>query len=77
MLCRLERQQLSVPGVCPPGNVKKLGATYPTVSQARNAELRLRWSQIVLKNDLQEDFWKVRDFLQSQVGAAPLMSPEA
>ncbi|KAF6274770.1 arginyl aminopeptidase [Rhinolophus ferrumequinum] len=50
----------------PPGNVKKLGDTYPTISQARNAELRLRWGQIVLKNDHQEDFWKVRDFLQSQ-----------
>lgn len=52
-----------------PGNVKKLGDTYPTISQARNAELRLRWGQIVLKNDHQEEFWKVRDFLQSQVGA--------
>lgn len=50
----------------PPGNVKKLGDMYPTISQARNAELRLRWGQIVLKNDLQEEFWKVRDFLQSQ-----------
>lgn len=51
--------------------MKKLGDTYPTISQARNAELRLRWGQIVLKNDHQEDFWKVRDFLQSQVGAPP------
>ncbi|KAK1327930.1 hypothetical protein QTO34_012351 [Cnephaeus nilssonii] len=50
----------------PPGNVRKLGAMYPKVSGARNAELRLRWGQIVLKNDLQEDFGKVRDFLQSQ-----------
>ncbi|KAM5205355.1 aminopeptidase B isoform 1-T1 [Hipposideros larvatus] len=50
----------------PPGNMKKLGDTYPRISQARNAELRLRWGQIVLKNDHQEDFWKVRDFLQSQ-----------
>lgn len=51
--------------------MKKLGDTYPRISQARNAELRLRWGQIVLKNDHQEDFWKVRDFLQSQVGAPP------
>ncbi|XP_045040402.2 aminopeptidase B [Desmodus rotundus] len=50
----------------PPGNVKTLGATYPRVSGACNAELRLRWGQIVLKNDYQEDFWKVKDFLQSQ-----------
>lgn len=51
-----------------PGNVKKLGETYPKVSDSRNAELRLRWGQIVLKNDHQEDFWKVKEFLQSQVG---------
>ncbi|KAB0406575.1 hypothetical protein E2I00_010384, partial [Balaenoptera physalus] len=50
----------------PPGNVKKLGETYPKISNAQNAELRLRWGQIVLKNDHQEDFWKVRDFLHSQ-----------
>ncbi|KAM6217548.1 aminopeptidase B [Rhynchocyon petersi] len=50
----------------PPGNVKRLGETYPNISEARNAELRLRWGQIVLKNDHQEDFWKVKEFLQSQ-----------
>ncbi|XP_023563742.1 aminopeptidase B isoform X2 [Octodon degus] len=50
----------------PPGNVKKLGETYSAISSARNAELRLRWGQIVFKNDHQEDFWKVQEFLQSQ-----------
>uniref|UniRef100_A0A2K5IF94 Peptidase M1 leukotriene A4 hydrolase/aminopeptidase C-terminal domain-containing protein n=1 Tax=Colobus angolensis palliatus TaxID=336983 RepID=A0A2K5IF94_COLAP len=50
----------------PPGNVKKLGETYPSISNARNAELRLRWGQIVLKNDHQEDFWKVKEFLHNQ-----------
>nr|XP_060499187.1 aminopeptidase B [Panthera onca] len=50
----------------PPGNVKKLGETYPKISNSRNAELRLRWGQIVIKNDHQEDFWKVKEFLQSQ-----------
>uniref|UniRef100_A0A8C2YQ36 Aminopeptidase B n=1 Tax=Chinchilla lanigera TaxID=34839 RepID=A0A8C2YQ36_CHILA len=50
----------------PTGNVKRLGEAYPAVSSARNAELRLRWGQIVLKNDHQEDFWKVKAFLQSQ-----------
>uniref|UniRef100_A0A8C5KZ14 Aminopeptidase B n=1 Tax=Jaculus jaculus TaxID=51337 RepID=A0A8C5KZ14_JACJA len=50
----------------PPGNVKKLGELYPKISNARNAELQLRWGQIVLKNDHQEDFWKVKEFLQSQ-----------
>ncbi|XP_016043169.1 aminopeptidase B isoform X2 [Erinaceus europaeus] len=50
----------------PAGNVQKLGEMYPTISNARNAELRLRWGQIVLKNDHQGDFWKVKEFLQSQ-----------
>ncbi|XP_043779302.1 aminopeptidase B isoform X1 [Cervus elaphus] len=50
----------------PPGNVKKLGEMYPKISNAQNAELRLRWGQIVLKNDHQEDFWKVKEFLHSQ-----------
>uniref|UniRef100_A0A4X2K2Q1 Aminopeptidase B n=1 Tax=Vombatus ursinus TaxID=29139 RepID=A0A4X2K2Q1_VOMUR len=50
----------------PPGNVKEMGETYPKISNARNAELRLRWSQIVIKNDYQADFKKVQEFLQSQ-----------
>ncbi|XP_063469331.1 aminopeptidase B isoform X3 [Symphalangus syndactylus] len=50
----------------PRGNVKKLGETYPSISNARNAELRLRWGQIVLKNDYQKDFWKVKEFLHNQ-----------
>ncbi|XP_055966591.1 aminopeptidase B [Sorex fumeus] len=50
----------------PPGNVRKLAETYPQISEARNAELRLRWGKIVLKNDHQEDFGKVKAFLQSQ-----------
>ena len=58
-----------------PGNVKKLGETYPKISNAQNAELRLRWGQIVLKNDHQEDFWKVKEFLHSQVGAPGSLSP--
>lgn len=49
--------------------MKKLGETYPKISNAQNAELRLRWGQIILKNDHQEEFWKVKDFLQSQVGS--------
>lgn len=49
--------------------MKKLGETYPKISNAQNAELRLRWGQIILKNDYQEEFQKVKDFLQSQVGS--------
>ncbi|XP_028344034.1 aminopeptidase B isoform X4 [Physeter macrocephalus] len=55
----------------PPGHVKKLGEAYPKISSAQNAELRLRWGQIVLKNDHREDFWKVRDFLHSQEASWP------
>nr|DBA33772.1 TPA: hypothetical protein GDO54_001410 [Pyxicephalus adspersus] len=50
----------------PPGNVEELGKYYSKISEATNAELRLRWAQIVLKNDYQDHFPKVRDFLVSQ-----------
>ncbi|PIO13252.1 hypothetical protein AB205_0186250 [Aquarana catesbeiana] len=51
----------------PPGNVEELGKYYTKISEATNAELRLRWAQIVLKNDYQDHFSKVRDFLYCQV----------
>ncbi|XP_077337234.1 aminopeptidase B [Lithobates pipiens] len=50
----------------PPGNVEELGKYYTKISEATNAELRLRWAQIVLKNDYQDHFSKVRDFLYCQ-----------
>ncbi|MEE6493102.1 hypothetical protein FKM82_016737 [Ascaphus truei] len=50
----------------PEGNVEELGKCYPKISEATNAELRLRWGQIVLKNDYQPHFHKVKDFLHSQ-----------
>ncbi|XP_069612573.1 aminopeptidase B [Ranitomeya imitator] len=50
----------------PVGNVEELGKLYTKISEATNAELRLRWAQIVLKNDYQDHFHKVRDFLLSQ-----------
>nr|XP_025036829.1 aminopeptidase B [Pelodiscus sinensis] len=50
----------------PGGNVEKLSETYPKISCAQNAELRLRWCQIVLKNNLEAEFGKVKDFLHSQ-----------
>lgn len=55
--------------------MKKLGETYPKISNSQNAELRLRWGHIVLKNDYQEDFWKVKEFLHSQVGNPQLLDP--
>ncbi|XP_018422506.1 PREDICTED: aminopeptidase B [Nanorana parkeri] len=50
----------------PPGNVEELGKYYTKISEATNAELRLRWAQIALKNDYQDHFPKVCDFLHSQ-----------
>lgn len=49
------------------GNVKRLSKMYPKISKAHNAELRLRWCQIVLKNNLEAEYSKVKDFLHSQV----------
>ncbi|KAM8977276.1 aminopeptidase B [Pelodytes ibericus] len=50
----------------PSGNVEELGKFYPKISDASNAELRLRWGQIVVKNDHQSHFHKVKDFLLIQ-----------
>ncbi|EMP41007.1 Aminopeptidase B [Chelonia mydas] len=50
----------------PDGTVAKLSETYPKISRAQNAELRLRWCQIVLKNNHEPEFGKVKEFLHSQ-----------
>ncbi|XP_048183874.1 aminopeptidase B [Corvus hawaiiensis] len=50
----------------PEGNVKRLSKMYPKISTSQNAELRLRWCQIVLKNNLEAEYSKVKDFLHSQ-----------
>ncbi|XP_070601837.1 aminopeptidase B [Erythrolamprus reginae] len=50
----------------PDGHVEKMSALYPKISKAQNAELRLRWSQIVLKNNHEAGFDQVKDFLRSQ-----------
>lgn len=49
------------------GNVKRLSKMYPKISTSQNAELRLRWCQIILKNNLEAEYSKVKDFLHSQV----------
>lgn len=51
------------------GNVERLSAMYPKVSKAQNAELRLRWCQIVLRNNHEPEYSKVKAFLHSQVCA--------
>lgn len=45
---------------------------YPKISKAQNAELRLRWCQIILKNNHESEYSKVKDFLHSQVCPIPL-----
>ncbi|XP_059686976.1 aminopeptidase B [Gavia stellata] len=50
----------------PEGNVERLSKMYPKISKAQNAELRLRWCQIILKNNLEAEYSKVKDFLHSQ-----------
>ncbi|NP_001087880.2 arginyl aminopeptidase (aminopeptidase B) L homeolog [Xenopus laevis] len=50
----------------PNGNIEQLEKFYPKISNATNAELRMRWAQIVLRNDYQPHFHKVRDFLHCQ-----------
>uniref|UniRef100_A0A669QFT5 Arginyl aminopeptidase n=1 Tax=Phasianus colchicus TaxID=9054 RepID=A0A669QFT5_PHACC len=53
----------------PDGNVERLSAMYPKISKAQNAELRLRWCQIVLRNNHEPEYGKVKAFLHSQVCA--------
>lgn len=62
-----QRQSLSLAG-----NVERLSAMYPKISKAQNAELRLRWCQIILKNNHEPEYSKVKDFLHSQVCPVPL-----
>ncbi|XP_060087105.1 aminopeptidase B isoform X1 [Heteronotia binoei] len=50
----------------PDGNIEKMSSLYPKISSAQNAELRLRWCQILLKNNRDAEFDKVKDFLHSQ-----------
>ncbi|XP_078276838.1 aminopeptidase B-like [Rhinoraja longicauda] len=50
----------------PPGNTEKLAEMYPNISKSKNAELRFRWVQIVVRNNYEDAFDELRDFLQSQ-----------
>lgn len=49
------------------GNVKKLGEFYPNITGSNNAELKLRWAQIVAKNLHVPEYQHIRKFLTSQV----------
>ncbi|XP_032659835.1 aminopeptidase RNPEPL1 isoform X1 [Chelonoidis abingdonii] len=51
----------------PPEVIKKLSECYSSQLDAMNAEIRIRWLQIVVRNDYYPDFYKVRHFLEYQM----------
>ncbi|XP_050819781.1 aminopeptidase RNPEPL1 isoform X3 [Gopherus flavomarginatus] len=51
----------------PPEVVKKLSECYSSQLDTMNAEIRIRWLQIVVRNDYYPDFYKVRHFLEYQM----------
>uniref|UniRef100_A0A3B4CFN0 Aminopeptidase B n=1 Tax=Pygocentrus nattereri TaxID=42514 RepID=A0A3B4CFN0_PYGNA len=50
----------------PDGNLKMLEEQYPHIVKSNNAELRLRWAQIVAKNQHKPGYQHVRSFLSWQ-----------
>ncbi|KAI4896730.1 hypothetical protein NFI96_024019, partial [Prochilodus magdalenae] len=50
----------------PDGNIKMLEEQYPHIVKSNNAELRLRWAQIVAKNQYKSGYQHVRSFLSWQ-----------
>uniref|UniRef100_A0A4W5KHJ0 Arginyl aminopeptidase (aminopeptidase B) n=1 Tax=Hucho hucho TaxID=62062 RepID=A0A4W5KHJ0_9TELE len=50
----------------PRGNIEKLKEQYPHIVKSNNAELRLRWAQIIAKNQHQPGYQHVRSFLSCQ-----------
>ncbi|XP_059806420.1 aminopeptidase B [Hypanus sabinus] len=50
----------------PPGNIAKMGEVYPNISSSKNAELRFRWVQLIVKNNHTDAFDELRKFLGSQ-----------
>uniref|UniRef100_A0ABI7XB19 Peptidase M1 leukotriene A4 hydrolase/aminopeptidase C-terminal domain-containing protein n=1 Tax=Felis catus TaxID=9685 RepID=A0ABI7XB19_FELCA len=60
--------------------VMRLSKCYSSLLDSMNAEIRIRWLQIVVRNDYYPDLHRVRRFLESQVwppspGPAPTASP--
>jgi aminopeptidase B len=49
-----------------PENAQRLVEHCPFLSTSNNAEVKLRWCEIVIKNDLTEKFEDIRQFLHSQ-----------
>uniref|UniRef100_A0A8B9BNS5 Arginyl aminopeptidase like 1 n=1 Tax=Anser brachyrhynchus TaxID=132585 RepID=A0A8B9BNS5_9AVES len=54
--------------------IKKLSECYSSQLDSMNAEIRIRWLQIVVRNDYYPDLYKVRRFLENQVLSAGLKS---
>ncbi|KAJ8395394.1 hypothetical protein AAFF_G00033790 [Aldrovandia affinis] len=50
----------------PGGNTERLAEQYPHIVKSNNAELRLRWAQIIVKNQHQPGYRHVRAFLSCQ-----------
>lgn len=55
---------------CPAEVVTSLSQCYSALLDSMNAEIRIRWLQIVVRNDYYPDLHRVRRFLESQVGLA-------
>lgn len=53
--------------------VTSLSQCYSSLLDSMNAEIRIRWLQIVVRNDYYPDLHRVRRFLESQV--RPLRGP--
>ncbi|XP_074860793.1 aminopeptidase RNPEPL1 isoform X4 [Carettochelys insculpta] len=47
--------------------IKKLSECYSSQLDSMNAEIRIRWLQIVVRNDYHPDLYKVRHFLEYQM----------
>lgn len=47
--------------------VMSLSKCYSSLLDSMNAEIRIRWLQIVVRNDYYPDLHRVRRFLESQV----------
>ncbi|KAJ8259610.1 hypothetical protein GJAV_G00171430 [Gymnothorax javanicus] len=50
----------------PGGNIEKLVEMYPHIVESNNAELRLRWCQIVVKNQYRPRYDQIKAFLTCQ-----------
>lgn len=53
--------------MAPTDVVMSLSKCYSSLLDSMNAEIRIRWLQIVVRNDYYPDLHRVRRFLESQV----------